>query len=281
MIQPKGSLGLLEMGFSVGREGRTILHHLHRKVPLLVQQALYFDESLPKMPCVYILSAGGPTVEGDRYAVRVELEQGAMAHISTGAATLVASMEGGDAEMLQRITLHEGSYLEWLPKPLIPAAHSRYRSSTEIIASPSASLFWSEVVACGRLHSGERFDYDRLDLGASVTTHQGNTLLRERLIVTPSLLSPDDYTLMGGFTHFSSAIILTPAEVTNRLYDAIRPTVEDTLRMSVARLDGHRGLVVRCVGMESERLVALSRALCSMVRKEIKGVELQKEFPWR
>lgn len=40
---------------------------LDRRAPLIVQQELYFDEEMPGMPCVYILSSGGPNVDGDRY----------------------------------------------------------------------------------------------------------------------------------------------------------------------------------------------------------------------
>lgn len=276
-----GSYGALELGFRLNKGGRTILHHLYRRVPLIVQQALYFDEQLPDMPCVYILSSGGPTLEGDRYSVQVELERGAMAHISTGAATLITSMERGSAEQRQSITLHEGSYLEWLPRPIIPAAHSRYRSSAEIVVAPAASLFWSEVVACGRLHSGECFDYDLLDLGATIRDTEGELLLCERQILEPSRLAPSDYALLGPFTHFSSAIIITPKEATDRLYKALWPQTGEHLQISISRLSESRGLVVRGVAMGSEPLLRLSRELCSMVRSEVKGVALPEEFPWR
>lgn len=273
--------GALEMGFEVDRRGRTILSHLYRKVPLIVQQALYFDEALPLLPCVYILSSGGPTLEGDRFRVSVNLAAGAMAHISTGAATLIASMERGGAEMRQTFTLDEGSYLEWLPRPIIPAAHSRYRALTEIRIAHSASLFWSEVVACGRLHRGERFHYERLDLETSVGNDHGEVFLRERLLMEPSLLSPEDGLLMGDFTHLSTSIIVAPKEVTDRLYGAIVPLLTPHLRVSVARLEGSRGLVVRALGRNSETLLSLARTHCSLLREEIKGVPLGREFPWR
>lgn len=273
--------GVLEMGFGLDGRGRSVLHHLYRKVPMVVQQALYFDETLPLLPCVYTLSSGGPTLDGDRYRVRVDLAAGAMAHISTGAATLVASMVRDRAEMRQSITLAEGSYLEWLPRPIIPAAHSRYRSSTKIRVAPSASLFWSEVVACGRLHSGERFLYDSLDLETTVAGSEGEVFLRERLTLCPSLLSPNDSSLLGDFTHFSTSIIISPAEVTDGLYEAIRPQLSPHLRVSIARLEGSRGVVIRALGRNSESLLSLARGHCSLLRQWVKGVPMAREFPWR
>ena len=93
MTSTNGKYGVLEMCFERDSAGRSVLRHLHREVPMIVQQALYFDEQLPQLPCVYILSSGGPHLEGDIYRVEVELGEGAMAHISTGAATIIAPME--------------------------------------------------------------------------------------------------------------------------------------------------------------------------------------------
>ena len=123
MIPMQGKYGVLEMSFEVDSRGRTILRHLYRRVPMIVQQALYFDEQLPSLACVYILSSGGPNLDGDRYLVDVELGAGAMAHISTGAATVISPMESDSSRLHQRISLEDGAYLEWLPKPIIPCAH--------------------------------------------------------------------------------------------------------------------------------------------------------------
>ena len=59
--------GYLRLGFELDAEGKSILRDLDRRVPLIAQQELYFDEEMPQMPCLYILSSGGPNVDGDRY----------------------------------------------------------------------------------------------------------------------------------------------------------------------------------------------------------------------
>lgn len=281
MTSANGKYGVLEMGFEVDSSGRSILRHLHRKVPMIVQQALYFDEQLPHLPCVYILSSGGPHLEGDRYRVEVGLGDGAMAHISTGAATIIAPMEEGGAELHQRITLGEGAYLEWLPKPLIPAANSHYTSQTELLVAPSATLFYSEVVACGRLHSGERFDYQELDIGEVVLRPKGKVLARSRLLLCPHNLSPEGWSFLGGFSHFGSIMVVTTPEATAALSPTLQPRIEGDLRVSVARLKENGGFAIRLLGNSSERLHKEIRAICSEVRKCIKGAPLQEEFPWR
>ena len=276
-----GKSGVLELGFELDSRGVTVLRHLHREVPLVVQQALYFDEELPTLPCVYTLSSGGPYVEGDRHSMSVELGEGAMAHISSGAATLVATMEQGDAEMRQTIVLDEGAYLEWLPRPLIPGSRSRYTSATELVVAPTATLFYSEVVACGREHSGERFDYHSLELSTVVCRPSGEVVLREALRLIPSLLPPSEWGLEEGHNHFGTAIVISPQEVIDRLHTLLCPTATADPRMSVARLKDGNGLLVRFTSPHSEPIVAAVRALCSEVRKMVKGVPLPAEFPWR
>ncbi|MBQ5715712.1 MAG: urease accessory protein UreD, partial [Alistipes sp.] len=89
-VSSVGKRGELLMRFERDRSGRSILREMYRRAPVIVQQALYFDEQLPQLPCVYILSAGGPVVEGDEYDYEIALKEGSCAHISTGAATKVA-----------------------------------------------------------------------------------------------------------------------------------------------------------------------------------------------
>ncbi len=281
MTEQSGKYGVLELGFELDSSGLTILRHLYRKVPMVVQQALYFDETLPLMPCVYILSAGGPHLEGDRYRVSIELGKGTMAHISTGAATIIAPMEHDKAELQQSITLCEGAYLEWLPRSIIPARNSHYTAHTKIVVAHSATLFFSEVVACGRLHGGERFDYRELSMSEVVYRPNGEVVSRGGIRVAPSENSPEKWAFLGNFTHFGSIVVVAPPTTTVNLLSRLQPRVEQDFRLSVATLRGKNGLSLRLLGNSSEQLLREIRAICSVVREEVKGVPLPEEFPWR
>jgi urease accessory protein len=67
-----GKHGVLTMEFA--RSGhRTVLAHLDRQAPLLAQQALYSDEHLPDMPCVFMITTSGCVLQGDRLDVSISL----------------------------------------------------------------------------------------------------------------------------------------------------------------------------------------------------------------
>lgn len=185
-----GKHGYLRLGFERDADGRSILRDLDRRAPLIVQQELYFDEELPDMPCVYILSSGGPNVDGDRYRQIITLAPGSMAFVSTGAATKLARMQDNYSGMRQSIVLGAGAYLEYLPEPIIPCGGTRYISDTDMQVDPTATVFYSEIYMAGRKYfgDGELFDYDIL----SVCTHghrpDGTELFREKFIDRKSVV---------------------------------------------------------------------------------------------
>ena len=103
-----GKNGRLDMTF-VRQGDRTVLAHLARKAPLLVQQALYWDEHLPNLPCVFIITTSGCVLQGDRLDVSIGAGPGAMAHVTTQSATKIHQMDSNFAAASQRLSLAENS----------------------------------------------------------------------------------------------------------------------------------------------------------------------------
>jgi urease accessory protein UreG len=128
------------------------LARLDRRVPFLVQRALYWDEGMPQLPCVFIITTSGCVLQGDRLSLDVELAPGAQAHLTTQAATKIHSMDANYAAQVQTIRAGDESYLEFLPDTIIPHRHSRFHSETRISVAPSATVIYSEILLSGRKH---------------------------------------------------------------------------------------------------------------------------------
>ncbi|STV03170.1 urease accessory protein UreG [Klebsiella pneumoniae] len=58
-----GKHGYLRLRFA-DRGAKSTLHEMERKVPLLVQKALYWDEEMPFLPCVPMISTSGCVLQG-------------------------------------------------------------------------------------------------------------------------------------------------------------------------------------------------------------------------
>ncbi|MBP3425306.1 MAG: urease accessory protein UreD [Rikenellaceae bacterium] len=275
--------GALDMLFERTADGRHILSRLSRRAPMIVQQALYFDSQWPELPCVYTLSSGGPQVEGDRYSQRIELRAGAAAHIASGAATKVAEMTRDYSAVDTLITLGEESYLEWLPEPTILCRGARLHTSTRLVVNPSATLVYSEIYMAGRLHRGERWEFDIMSARTTASWTDGRPLWNEHLVVNPNSESIRTAGVMTHFDVWGSVTVLTRGEYADQIYDMLPSelTAEGDVAVGVTHLPNGAGLAVRIVGDESARVKACVRGVCDRVRRVVCGRRLPEEFPWR
>lgn len=284
-----GKNGYLDLNFELDNTGRSILRRIDRRSPLVVHKALYFDAELPNLPCVYILSSGGPNLGGDRYTQNFHLDEGSMAFIGTGAATKLAEMERNYSGMRQTIIMEADSYLEYRPEPIYPCRHTRFISDTEIVIAPSASLFYSEIYMPGRKYytgrkeyrPGELFEYDVLSVCSHAQRPDGTPLFREKFIIAPGKASVRGLGIMGRYDVFGNVIVLAPKSSADRIYNQIEPSIDERLAIGVSRLPNDAGLIIRVLGKEPGPVKSVVRDFCSTVRQEIKGRPLPPEFPWR
>lgn len=280
-----GKHGYLRLVFEKDPWGKCILRDLDRRAPLIVQQELYFDEELPGMPCVYILSSGGPNVDGDRYQQDFHLRKDSMAWISTGAATKLAEMKYNYSGMVQHIVLEEGSYLEYMPEPIIPCRHTRFISDTDIRIHPTATMFYSEIYMPGRKHykDGELFEFDILSICCHAERPDGERLFREKFVIDPKVENVRQLGIMGKYDVFANVLVLTPKKNADEIYAATEPFIdrENRIAAGITRLPNDAGLLFKVLGMETGPVKKVVREFCSRVRQSVKGQPLPAEFPWR
>ncbi|HEY6492285.1 MAG TPA: urease accessory protein UreD [Trebonia sp.] len=286
--------GVLEMTFA-RRGDRSVLAHLHRQVPLLVQQALYWDEHLPGLPCVYVITTSGCVLAGDRYDISIDVEDGAMAHVTTQSATRIHKMDDGYASQLQRVSVADGGYLELLPGPVIPQHHSRFVSETDAIVSESATLVSAEILQPGRKHhgDGELFEYDLYSSAVTVRRPDGTPLFCEKFTAEPWQHPVRAAGAMGGFDIFGNVIVVTPVVHALRILERVAAgTGADSYRAgeAVAAGDGcmtgasllpnDAGLVYKVLGADTQPVKARIRAFWDLVRREVAGVPAPASRPW-
>lgn len=280
-----GKHGYLRLGFEIDPRGKCILRDLDRRAPLIVQQALYFDKAMPEMPCVYILSSGGPNVEGDRYEQIINMKEDSFAFITTGAATKLAEMTHNYSGLIQHINLERGSYLEFMPEPVYPCRHTRFISDTDIVVDPTATLFYSEIYMAGRKYygDGELYAYDILSVCSHARRPDGTPLFREKFIIDPAKLNPRQLGVMGKHDVFANVIVLTPKEHADKIYEATPPYIdrENNIACGITHLPNDAGLLFKVLGMEPGPVKAIVRQFLDTVRREVKDRPLPEEFPWR
>jgi urease accessory protein len=275
--------GILELSFS-RRGDRSVLAHLYREAPLLVQQALYWDERLPGLPCVYVITTSGCVLQGDRFDISVAVGDDAMAHVTTQAATKVHRMDGDFAAQTQRLELADNAYLELLPGPVIPHRHSRFVARTEAVVADSATLLNAELLQPGRKHhgDGELFEYDFYSSELTASRPDGTSLFSEKLVVEPWRYPVRQRGVMGTFDIVANVVLVTPPRHAATIFEQVLSgTDADAGCMAGAsHLPNDAGLVYKVLGMETEPVKAKVHAFWDLVRREVAGAPAPAARPW-
>ncbi len=280
-----GKCGAIVAEFLLDGRGRSVISRLERHAPLIAQQELYFDEAMPEMPCLYILSSGGPNVEGDRYSQHFTVRRDACAHVTTGAATKLAEMRHNHSRMIQSFSLEDGAYMEYLPEPTIPCRHARYISHTTLRIAATATMLYSEIYTCGRRHMirAERFSYDMLSLSLCVERPDGTPLFDEKQLVRPALLWPDCAAAMNGYDNFATVVMVAPEHHWRAVFGRCEVGIDRGrgVARGISVLPNNCGVLLRILTRDTTTAKRAVREFASEVRREVKGRPLNDDFPWR
>lgn len=266
------------------RGDRSVLTHLYRQAPLLVQQALYWDEELPGLPCVYVITTSGCVLQGDRLNVAISVGAGAMAHVTTQAATKIHQSTGGVAEQCQRLTLEPGAYLELLPGPTIPHRHSKFAGRTEAVVAEDATLLYAEILQPGRKHhgAGELFEYDLYSSAITARRPDGTELFTEKLVAEPRRFPVRQAGVMGSFDVAANVILLTTPGHADRVYGQVVPGMDPKTGClaGASRLPNDAGLSFKVLGATTASVQAKVREFWGFSRRAVTGAASPVIRPW-
>ena len=153
--------GVLRLG-AEERNGKTVAKNVYFQGAYKVMRPIYHDES--GQACYYILNPGGGYLDGDRYQMKISLEKQAKLTLTTQSATKIYKTPHSHAYQEAEFNLKEGSYLEYIPDPLIGYQDARYKQKNVIHMEKGCTLLYSDIITPGWSPSGEKFSYDRLQL---------------------------------------------------------------------------------------------------------------------
>ncbi|MBB1027623.1 urease accessory protein UreD [Dietzia sp. DQ11-38-2] len=269
-----GKVGVLDLHFRFGPDGRTVLADRYQKSPLQVMRPLYVDPGLPHVPVTYLMSTGGGVVGGDRLDIDVELADRSHALITTQAATRIHRMDAGYATQNVTLTLGAGAVCEWVPDPLIPYAGSRFQQTLRATVPEDAVLVVSDVLTAGRVARGERWAVDALVSRVEIARPDGTPVVVD---ATRMVGGFDDDLVTGGSDAIGTLFVLAPGPATD-LADPMRAAVDSSaavrrgeVRGGVSTLPEGCGAWLRAVGDTPEAVEDVMRAAWSAARRHVLG----------
>jgi urease accessory protein len=279
-----GKNGFLRLGFE-HRGSRTILADLERRAPFMAQRALYCDQEMPALACVFLITTTGCLLQGDRLALDVTLGTGAQAHVTTQSAIRIHTMDANYAAQTQTITLGDDAYLEFLPDPVIPHRRARFVSDTRISIAPTATLLYSEIIQSGRKHHhpDECFGATVISISVAAARPDGRPLFSEKLLIEPQKNPMRQTGVMDSFDVFGNVILCTTKDKADRIHQRVGADV-DLVRgvaFGACRLPNDAGLIFKILGRETTQVKAKVREFWAVAREEVIGAGLPPPFLWR
>ena len=177
--------GETRLEFAVDAEGRTYLASHFASYPHHLTRAFYLDRAAPQAATVYLQSLSGGLTQDDRVSVRISTTGGAVAHVTTQAATKVHSMERGFA--LQQVSLAAlaHSHLEFLPTPRFASRTHGCRQSGP--PSPLRPARSSAIWRRGTIRAADPMAFDALTIETTIRRPDGRVLALDRGRLTSGL----------------------------------------------------------------------------------------------
>lgn len=203
------------------RKGKTVAKNVYFQGALKVMRPVYHDDS--GQACYYILNPGGGYLDGDTYKLNISLEEQARLTLTTQSATKVYKTPNKPAYQETLISLKAGSYLEYIPDPLIGYRDARYKQKNIIHMDNKSTLLYTDILTPGWSPEGEQFSYDTLQLINEI--YMDNELVAyDHIKLNPASQNISNLGFMEGFSHLGSMIVVgeqTNDELLDRLYSAV------------------------------------------------------------
>jgi len=267
-----GKIGFLKLTLeSDSQRNKTIITEQLSRVPLYVQKALYYDETIPSMAHIFVLSPSGGVLQGDRYRTDIELKNGAISHITTQGATRLYKMNSNYATQMINLNVGKNCYLEFLPEQLIPYKNSRYYQKATFKIDDSATLVYSETIVPGRVAMGELFDYDVCCLKTLCYDDKQEMKFHDNCILEPKKQRMNSLGIFGNKTTYSMMYVVTKQKCIEELYETINQLFKDNDEIigGASILPNNSGLSVRVLSNSSELNKITVYNIAQIVRKQI------------
>jgi len=267
-----GKVGFLKLVLEHdSQRSKTIVTEQRTQVPLYVQKALHYDETVPSMAHIFILSPSGGVLQGDRYRTDIELKNKAISHITTQGATRIYKMNSNFATQMINLKVGKDCYLEFLPEQLIPYKSSRYYQKTTFTVDDSATLVYSETIVPGRVAMGELFDYDICYLRTLCYNDKNEIKFHDNSILEPKNQTMNTLGMFGNKTVLSTMFVVTKKEHVEKLYEKINQIFKDNDEVvgGASILPDDSGISVRILSNSSEENKTTVYHISQMIRKQI------------
>jgi urease accessory protein len=223
------------------------------------------DKTGPELH-VMLMSSSPGILDGDDYALKIELAERSSLHLETQSYQRLFHMCNGASQSLE-VHIGTDAFFCFLPHPSVPHAAADFKTKNKFYLSERSGLLWGEVLTCGRKLNGERFHFSSYHSLTEIFK-QNRLVVKENLWMTPAITDPCRIGQLEGYTHQASLIFIKDdidiPETIQQLHCFLEQ--EEDLLSGCTQLPVN-GLLVRLLGNRAEQLYNCFKKIGSHLKK--------------
>lgn len=270
-----GMHGIANIELESDKNSKTFIKKLKTKSPILVQKALYNDFTNPDKAHIYLMSSAGGMLQGDILNIDIHAKENTNAFVTTQAATKIYKAENRDCRQYINIFVDKDSFLEFLPKQIIPHKDSKFLQEVSISFDNSSTLLYSEIVSAGRIAHGEKFDFDSISMKFDCHDKEGNILFSESSKFEPKNNKTKFDSLFGNQNLYCTIYVISQKIDSDRLTKNIYDFFKTNSLIGCSQLPNNSGVVIRILSNSIDEINDLVSTISNFTYVNLSG-EIQK-----
>jgi urease accessory protein len=158
------------------------------------------------------------------------------------------------AQQIMEVTLNDSASFTYLPHPSVPHKESIFKSKNKIYLGNHCQLLWGEIITCGRTLKDEVFTFSKYHNCTEIFL-KNKLILKENIVIQPSLCNPTQMGQLEGFTHQASLLIINETLDVDGFTTAVNDYLQQQTEIDfgISTIAAH-GIIVRILGFKAEQL---------------------------
>jgi urease accessory protein len=264
--------GRAELVFSLAPTGETYLSRQYCRYPYHVCRLHRFIGDPEGMATLYVQTCAGGVFEGDRLRESIVLESGTSTHVTTQAASIVHAMETGDARIEIHIEAGPGSFLEFVPEPMILFPGSQIASYLRVRMHPSATVILRDSFL-QHDHAAASGVFGSLASEIRVESASGEQIFLDRFAVSGTDMAAGLPGINGTYSGHGSLTVLAAEVGGDTLARTLRDAVQGLpgIYAGISTLPGEAGAWLRVLAEDGVALRRSYGSAWNALRKLLTG----------
>lgn len=201
-----------------------------------------------------VMSSSPGLLDKDHYDISIKVEANTRLQLRSQAYQRLYNMQEG-ATQKTTIVLETSSAFSYVAHPIVPHHNSKFKSHTKACLQDDCELMLSEIITCGRKHSGEVFRFTYFQNMTEIYYKQ-KLVLKDNVLLQPLRVPPGTIGQWEGYSHQGTLVYIhTGKELAGAYIDEIQCMLEEEKDISFGISEtAVNGFVLRILGNGGEQL---------------------------